>query len=112
MKYNTSAHHDHAEIVDFFYRIFSHRIRSGVNQDDARKEAYDAVSLRYGISKNRLLNIISSQRGSQRVNNCTLRQNAIALIGELQVVNAGLDETRTKNEWIIALLKECIEDDN
>ena len=100
------------EIVTFFYTIFSHRIRGGTTPDEARKEAYDAVTLRYGIGKGRLLNIISGQKGSQRVNNYTLRQNALALINELQVVNEGLDETRSKNERLIGLLKECVEDDN
>ena len=100
-----------SEIVTFFYTIFSHRIHQGVNQDDARKQAYDAVALRYEISRGRLLNIISENRNSQKVNISSLRQNAIALIGDLQAVNEGLDTTISKNERLISLLKECLEDD-
>ena len=100
-----------SEIVTFFYAIFSKRIRDGVNSEEARKQAYDAVTLRYEISKGRLLNIISERRNSQKVNMSSLQQNAIALIKDLQTVNEGLDNTISKNERLISLLKEFLEND-
>lgn len=100
-----------SEIVTFFYTIFSKRIRDGVNSEEARKQAYDAVTLRYEISKGRLLNIISERRNSQKVNMSSLQQNAIALIKDLQTVNEGLDNTISKNERLISLLKEFLEND-
>jgi signal transduction histidine kinase len=47
-----------------------------MNPSDARNESYDAVTLRYGISRGRLLNIISQHKSSQTVNVSKLRQNA------------------------------------
>ena len=110
MKDSSKAQERNADIVTFFYTIFSQRIRGGTSPDEARKLAYDAVTLRYGISKGRLLNIISGQKGLQKVNTSSLRQNAIALINELKVVNDGLDIAKAKNEQLIGLLKECIKD--
>lgn len=83
-----------------------------MNPDEARKEAYDAVSLRYEISRGRLLNIISEQKNSQKVNISKLRQSALSLIRELQVVNEGLEESKNKNQRLIGLLKECLEDES
>ena len=100
------------EIVSFFYTIFSHRIRGGMNPDEARKEAYDAVTLRYDISRGRFLNIVSEQKNSRNVNGNALRQKALALIDSLRIVNEGLDETKAKNDKLISLLQECLEDDN
>lgn len=100
------------EAVTFFYMIFSHRIREGMNPNDARNESYDAVTLRYGISRGRLLNIISQCKNSQSVNISKLRQNAIALIKELQIANGGLQDSIQRNDKLISLLKECVEDDS
>lgn len=99
------------EIVTFFYTIFGHRIREGLNPDEARKQAYDAVTLRYEISRGRLLNIISEYKTSQKVNVSKMRQNALALINDLQAVNHGLSNNITRNERLISLLNECLEDD-
>ena len=111
MSGNSRARERNGEIVTFFYTIFGHRIHEGMSPEDARKEAYDAVSLRYEISRGRLLNIISEHKNSQKVNMSSLRQNAISLIDELKIVNKGLDATMSKNERLISLLKECLEDD-
>lgn len=110
MKDKTRSHERNDEIVSFFYTIFGHRVHQGMNPDLARKEAYDAVALRYGIGKGRLLNIISSKRVSQKVNNSAMTQNAIALVRELEIVNASHDAAKEKNERLIGLLKECIDD--
>lgn len=110
MKNKAKACERKGEIVTFFYTIFSHRVREGMSPDDARREAYDAVTLRYEISRGRLLNIISEQKISQKVNVSTLRQNAITLIKELRAFNEGLDETKARNEKLMSLLQECLED--
>ena len=107
----TRADERNGEIVSFFYTIFGHRIRCGMNPDEARKEAYDAVTLRYDISRGRFLNIVSEQKNSRIVNDNALRQKAIALIDALQIMNDGLEESKKKNERLISLLKECLEDD-
>ena len=96
------------EITSFYYLIFEHRIRQGIGSGEAREKACDAVTLRYGISKGRLLNIISSQKSSRNTNMAALRENARALIAELALANKGLDETRERNERLISLLNECI----
>ena len=98
------------EAVTFFYKIFSHRIREGMNPNDARNESYEAVTLRYGISKGRLLNIISQRNNSQSVN--LFRQKAVDLIKELQIANGGMQDSIQRNEKLISLLKECVEDDS
>lgn len=99
------------EIVTFFYAIFGHRVHHGKEPDLARKEAYDAVSLRYGIGKGRLLNIISEQNNSQRVNRTAFRENVLALIRDLGTANDELTSLRERNETLISLLKDCIEHD-
>lgn len=102
-----------SEIVTFFYSIFGHRIHQGVEQGQARKEAYDAVSLRYGISRGRLLNIISDQNNSQKVNITAFRENIISLIADVEASNeevtSTLASTIDKNERLLALLKDCLE---
>ena len=98
------------EIVTFFYTILGTRVHAGMSPEEARKEAYDAVTLRYGIGRGRLLNIISNQKGSRMVNNSAFRENAISLIRELQIANTGFEAAMNKNERLIALLKECVED--
>ena len=99
------------EIVTFFYIILSHRVREGMAPEKARQDAYDAVALRYDISRGRLLNIISENRNSQIVNETGLRRKAVELIGELEIVNKGYDAAKSKNEKLISLLKECLEDE-
>ncbi len=98
------------EIVTFYYVIFGNRVHSGMNPIDARKEASDAVTLRYGISKGRLLNIISSQKCSQNENSSAFKQNALALISELDAANEGLDALKERNTKLKSLLKECLND--
>ena len=101
------------EIVTFFYAIFGHRIHQGVEQGQARKEAYDAVSLRYGISKGRLLNIISDQNNSQKVNMVAFRESITSLIADVEASNDEITETMLatidKNAKLLALLKDCLE---
>lgn len=99
------------EIVTFFYMVFGHRIHCGMEQDDARKDAYDAVTLRYGISKGTLFNIISAVKTSRKVNETAFRENIITLISDLTNVNEELNRTRERNDLLISLLKECIEND-
>lgn len=99
------------EIITFFYLIFGHRIHQGMEQDLARKEAYDAVSLRYGIGKGRLHNIISEQNNYRKVNGAAFRENVITLIENIQSVNEELDSVRDRNERLIQLLKDCLEHD-
>lgn len=99
------------EIVTFFYAILGHRVNQGVEPDLARKEAYDAVSLRYGIGKGRLLNIISERNNSQRVNRSAFRENALELIRDLNAANNELSSLQERNETLISLLKDCIDYD-
>ena len=101
------------EIVTFFYAIFGHRIHQGVEQGQARKEAYDAVSLRYGISKGRLLNIISDQNSSRKVNVIAFRESITSLMADVEAANEEittmLNTTIDKNARLLALLKDCLE---
>ena len=98
------------EIVTFFYTIFGVKVHEGMSPENARKEAYDAVTLRYGIGRGRLLNIISNQKSSRKVNNSAFRQNAIALMDVLKNVNSGLDKMMGENAQLISLLQKCIDD--
>ena len=75
----------------------------------ARKEAYDAVSLRYGIGKGRLLNIISEQNNSQRVNRTAFRENVLMLIDDLTSANDELAALLGRNDALITLLKDCLD---
>lgn len=97
-----------SEIVCFFYLIFGSRIHAGLKTEDARKEAYDAVQLRYNISQGRLLNIISQQRGMPSARKESFLANARNLIGDLSAVNAELLAAQRRNERLIALLEETV----
>ena len=99
------------EIVTFFYLVFGHGVHQGTDPDAARKDAYDAVSLRYGIGKGRILNIISEQNNSQRVNRSAFRENVLALIRDLDAANAEMDALRARNDALVSLLKDCLEHD-
>lgn len=98
-----------SEIVTFFYSIFGHRIHNGVEQGQARKEAYDAVSLRYGISRGRLLNIISDQNNSQKVNMSAFRENVLALMDDVNSANEEINAVLSRNDRLLSLLKDCLE---
>ena len=98
-----------SEIVTFFYSIFGHRVRQGVEAGQARKEAYDAVSLRYGISRGRLLNIITEQNNSQNVNVSAFRENVLTLIENVNSANEEIRITLSRNEELLSLLKDCLE---
>lgn len=111
MENNQKGNERNREIVTFFYLIFGHGVHQGTDPDAARKDAYDAVSLRYGIGKGRLLNIISEQNNSQRVNRAAFRENAIALIRNLESANEELDALRERNDELVSLLKDCLEHD-
>ena len=111
MENNQKGSERNREIVTFFYLVFGHGVHQGTDPDAARKDAYDAVSLRYGIGKGRLLNIISEQNNSQRVNRSAFRENVLALIRDLGAANAEIDALRSRNEALISLLKDCLEHD-
>jgi len=110
-KARTYAYEKNCEMLAFYYAIFSNRIRRGLNAANARKEACDAVELRYNISKGRLLNIISEQNYSQSVNIGLFRDRVLTLIVDLKCANNEMDDAKEKNNKLIALLKECIEDE-
>ena len=111
MKKNVLSRASDAEIITFFYKIFGNRIRMGMDQKEAREEGYGAVALRYGVAKGRLRNIISNRRSSLGEGDASFRQNALTLMDDLRVVNNGLEETIARNERLISLLKECINED-
>lgn len=98
-----------SEIVTFFYAIFSNRIHQGMCPDDARKDAYDAVTLRYEISKGRLLNIISEQKSSRSVKQSAFMENVRCLLSELRSANDELECARERNSKLINLLEECLD---
>lgn len=99
------------EIVTFFYLIFGHRVHGGMDADAARKEAYDAVTLRYGIGKGRLQNIISERNCSRKVNRSAFRENILSLIGDLTDANEEMDSAKERNEKLISLLRDALEHD-
>ena len=98
-----------SEIVHFFYAIFGRRVHDGYDPDDARRAGYDAVTLRYGISKGRLLNIISEKRSSPTVNETQFRESARNLISCLGIMNEEQRAIIERNEKLIHLLEECID---
>lgn len=96
------------EIVGFYYLIFGNRCHSGMSQANARNEACDAVTLRYGISRGRLLNMLSERKYLPSVNEFTFRDKALSLIDILNTANQELDSSKARNEKLISLLKECL----
>lgn len=108
MSKGARAREKDGDIITFYYLIFGNRVRKGMSQAEARKEACDAVTLRYGISKGRMLNIISERKSSRSANTLSFQQNALALIDDLITANKELDAVKEKNERLIGLLKECL----
>ena len=109
-KARTYAYEKNCEMLTFYYAVFSYRIRCGMKQADAKKWACDAVTLRYNISKGRLLNIISEQNYSLSVNVPAFRERTQALINELDCANREMEDARRKNDKLISVLKECLDD--
>ena len=105
------SHDRNSEMVAFYYAIFGNRIRKGLSQADARKEACDAVTLRYGIGRGRMLNIISEKEYSLSVNDSELKKKAMAIIEELKAANEWLAPMVEKNERLISLMEECLNND-
>lgn len=97
------------EIVFYYYLIFGNRVHSGLPSSEAKKEAADAVALRYNISPGRLRNIISQQRIARTPNTSSFIVNAHALMDDLAVMNNELEAIRSRNDRLIALLEECID---
>lgn len=94
------------EIISFFYIVFGQKVHKGTPPDEARKETYDAVTLRYGIGRERLLNIISMYRGPLDGDSAAFRANAMNLISDLHTMNDGLEEAKGRNNKLITLLEE------
>jgi len=92
----------------FFYLIFGNRVHAGLSPNEARKEAYDAVALRYNISRKYLLNIISLLQGVDNSKAAGFRANAEALKGYLLGANEEMLSKCERNNQLIALLDECI----
>ncbi len=99
------------EIVSFYYLVFGHRVHAGMSPTKARKEAFDAVSLRYGIGEGRMRNIMTDMKCSRNVNRSAFLENAKALAAELQNVNSELNGKIERNERLLSLLNECIENE-
>ena len=96
------------EIVMFFYLIFGNRVHAGMPSDEARKEAYDAVELRYNLSKRSLLNIISQTRQVDNSRAVAFRAHAEVLKDFLLNMNEEILSKCDKNNKLIALLEECV----
>ena len=101
-----------SEMVAFYYAIFGSRIRGGMNQAQARKEACDAVTLRYGIGRGRILNIISEKEYSHSVNTIELKKKAEHLIEEIKTANEWFAPMIKNNEKLLALLQEYVDTDD
>lgn len=110
-KTQTYATAKNSEMLTFFYAIFGRKVRQGMKTSDARQCACDAITLRYGISRGRILNIISAQNYSLSVNVCEFQEKTTALIEELEYANLEMAEATAKNNKLIALLKESLEDE-
>ena len=100
-----------SEVVAFFYLILGNRIHRGMDQDHARKDAYDAVFLRYGIGRGRFLNILSERNYSHHVNDAIFREDIAALAANIEEANAELESVRERNGKLLALLKDFLEND-
>ena len=104
----TKGRERNREIVHFFYTLFGHWIREGQPPGDAKNNACDAVSLRYGISKGRLLNIISAQKCCPDKETAAFRCDAISLMGDLSAANAELERQIGRNKLLMELLEEYL----
>jgi hypothetical protein len=109
MEKNARDTERNGEITTFFYLIFGNRLRQGLSQADARSEACEAVTLRYGISRGRMLNILSEYKGSRQVNLPELQKKALDLLDELRVANEEIEAMKGRNEKLISYLEECVQ---
>lgn len=99
------------EMLSFFYLIYRNRVHSGLPPKDAKKDAYDAVYLRYGVGTRRLRNIMSMRKSFHDVNRFAFTASALAMISDLKDANKELAVSMDKNNKLISLLEECVQDD-
>ena len=108
----TYAFTKNSDMLTFYYALLGYGVRHGLKTSEARQHACDAATLRYNITKGRLLNIISEQNYSLSVNSREFREKTSALIEELEHANREMADATAKNKKLIALLQQCLEDDS
>ena len=96
-----------------FDAVLSLERQNGKSLDEARKAAFDAVELRYGITPKTLQNYMTAERASGHCENGVFERESAELVELLRVVNEKISEKISdmqdmlvRNERLLELLKQ------
>lgn len=92
--------------VELYFSVLRIKTSKGFSIKEAKDLAYDAVELRYNISKKRLQNIISDNHDVRRCNRGMFLKENGDLIETLEEVNSDLMGFIDKNNELLKVLKE------
>lgn len=95
----------HREAVEMFYAILRNGTRRGLSAAEARHEAYDAVELRYFITRKTLQNIMSHSADIIKGKNVSFHEDNGVLVRYLQQSNEQMLRTVERNTLLIDTLK-------
>ena len=92
--------------TELYFSVLRIKMAKGHSMREAKDFAYDAVELRYNISKKRLQNIISDNHDVRRCNrDLFLKDNGI-LIETLEEANSDMQVIIDRNNELLKVLKE------
>lgn len=92
--------------VELYFSVLRVKKSQGFSHYEAKQMAYDAVELRYNISKKRLQNIISKNHDTFNCNRNVFFDNNKRLIDTLIEANEDLRAIIERNIDLINVLKE------
>lgn len=95
----------HRDAVEMFYTMLRYGARRGLSATEARHEAYDAVELRYFITRKTLQNIMSHNADIVKGRSVSFREDNNDLVRYLQESNEQMLRTVERNCLLIETLK-------
>ena len=107
MSYKSADRHRNEEICSMYFSVIRLNIKNGLSEREARKEAFDAITLRFHLSEKRARMLIAENKRQDcdKYKGTFYIQNQ-RLISILEQTNAQKKEEIEKNEQLINLLKE------
>lgn len=107
MSYKSADRHRNEEICSMYFAVIRISIQNGMDEKEAKKEAFEAITLRFHLSEKRARMLIAEyiRKDCEKYNGAFYVQN-LKLIATLEEVNADKMEEIERNKRLIKLLKE------
>ena len=107
MSYKSADRHRNEEICSMYFAVMRISIKNGKTERDAKKEALDAITLRFHLSEKRTRMLIADyiRKDYDKYLGAFYVQN-VRLIQTLEEINKEKMEEVERNNRLIKLLKE------